>query len=102
MGGKKKGPTDEKAASAAGGGQKARAGGDLQGDARRRREAGEAAVAGCDVDAVTGDYDHTVMHRAAAYNALRVIEYLHSQGAELDTPDASKEKLTPLQTAKVA
>ena len=55
---------------------------------------------GASVDAVTGDYDHTVMHRAAAYNALRVIKYLHSQGAKLDTPDASKEKLTPLQTAK--
>ena len=105
MGGKKKGPTDEeKAASAAkkAAEQKARAEVAIFKAARdddvKRVEA--AVAKGASVDAVTGDYDHTVMHRAAAYNALRVIKYLHSQGAKLDTPDASKEKLTPLQTAK--
>ena len=95
MGGKKKGPTDEeKAASAAkkAAEQKARAEVAIFKAARdddvKRVEA--AVAKGASVDAVTGDYDHTVMHRAAAYNALRVIKYLHRRARSSTRPTRAR------------
>ena len=50
------------------------------------------------VDHVDPETGHTTLHRAAAFNALKVIRLLHSRGAPLDVKN--KREQTPLMVAE--